>query len=124
MRDFQKRGKLRRLLESKLVLAVLAGVLLFSMWNLAVFWRKMSETGRNKEIAGERVKELEANKESLEYEIERLQSDRGIEEVLREDYGLSREGEGVIIVVEDQNALKAQVPKDTGFWAWVKGIFD
>jgi cell division protein FtsB len=122
MRDFQERGKIRRLLESRPILILLAGILLFSLWNVFGFWRKMSETEKNRQIAEEKATELEANKAHLESEIQKLESKRGVEEVLREDYGLSREGEGVIVIVEDQN--KADKEEDEkGFWAWWKNLF-
>lgn len=123
MRDFQQRGTLRRIAESKPALAVLAGIMIFSMWNLAVFWRKMNETEKNRELAAERATALEESKKHLEAQVGKLQTERGVEEVLREDFGLTREGEGVIIVVEDESEKKGLEDENKGFWGWVRGIF-
>lgn len=121
MRDFQTRGKFARLLQSKPALVFLGLLLLVSVWNLIGFWRKMNETGENRERAEERVAELTENKMKLEANIESLESDRGIEEVLREDYGLSREGEGVIVIMEDQSEEVEEEPQ--GFFGWWKNLF-
>jgi cell division protein FtsB len=122
MRNFEKKGKLMRILESQLVLVILAGALLFSLWSLVGFWQKMNETSKKRKMAEEKVLELKEGKEKLEIDIEKLQSDRGIEEILREDFGLAREGEGVIVVVEDQNK-EAEKPESGGFWGFWRSLF-
>jgi cell division protein FtsB len=123
MRDFQRRSPIRKLAESRPALAILAGILLFSMWNLAVFWRKMVETEKNREIAAERAEGLEESKKNLEAQVGKLQTERGVEEVLREDFGLSRQGEGVIIIVDEEGAETEVKAEKKGFWSWIKGLF-
>jgi len=124
MRDFQHKSPLRKIAESKPALAIIAGILIFSMWNLAVFWRKMIETEKNKELAEERAAVLEESKKNLEAQVSKLQTERGVEEVLREDFGLSREGEGVIIIVDEEGEGEEVKPENRGFWGWIKGIFE
>lgn len=82
----------------------------------------MTETKKNRELAEERAKVLEESKKYLEARVGKLQTERGVEEVLREDFGLTREGEGVIIVVEEESA-EDEPEQEKGFWGWVKGIF-
>lgn len=50
----------------------------------------------------------------LEGEIERLSTEKGVEEEIRRQYGLAREGERVFIIVdrEDEEATTTQ----EGFW--------
>src|SRR3989338_2608644 len=114
MRDFQEKGKIRRLLESRPALFIFTLLILLSAWNLIGFWQKMDETGKNRRMAEEKAAELGASKKNLEFEIGRLESDRGIEEVLRENYGLAREGEGVIVVIEDRSAEGSEAESKKG----------
>ena len=55
---------------------------------------------------------LKARAEVLEGDIEHLQSDRGLEEELRSRFDVAKEGEQVIIIVEDYDDTQARtVPR-------------
>lgn len=80
---------------------------------------KSAETATARAAAEMRLEELNERKRVLEASIADMRSDRGVEAQLREQYALGKEGEGLVIVVED--AQKAPVPK-SGFptlsWLW------
>jgi len=124
MRNFKGQKGIGDLLESKPVLIFLAVLVLVSAWSLMGFWGRMEETKKNKEIAQGKFEELEEAKLKLEADIMKLESERGVEEVLREDYGLAREGEGMIIVVEDQNKKNSEDEAEkSGFWNFFRSLF-
>ena len=123
MRNFKGKRGLGDILESKPVLVFLSVLVLVSVWSLIGFWGRMAETQKNRKTAEEKVSELAQAKIKLEADIGKLESERGIEEVLREDYGLAKEGEGMIIVMEDPNLPETEKEKPGGFWNFFKNLF-
>lgn len=69
---------------------------------------KAYQTAQNSRVlrsqAEVRMYELTEREATLKADIAALKSDRGVEEALRETYGLGREGEGVVVIVESQSA--------------------
>lgn len=78
----------------------------------------MNDTIKNKKIAEDKVYELEQRKEKLLSDIENLNTDKGKEKVFRENFGLGKEGEGMIVVVEDKSSPPVQRDEEK------KGILD
>src|SRR3989344_7785040 len=103
MRNFQRKRVWRNLMQSNPVLVLLGVLILFFAWNVFGLWNKMAETGKNRQIAEDKVTGLQQQKEELSFEIDDLNTDRGKERFFRENLGLAREGEGLIVVVEDKN---------------------
>src|SRR6185369_1185261 len=93
---------------------VLGVFILIFAWNILGFWNKMRETSRNEKIAAQKVADLQQQKEKLSSDIDSLKTEEGKEKVFRENYGLAKEGEGVIIVVDDKNAAAAGKAKSSG----------
>lgn len=124
MRNFQKSGKLRHIMQSKFFLILLAIVILFSFYNIFNFMGKMEETSKNKEIVQNKIAELEKSKGELNSEINKLKTENGIEENIREKFGLAKEGENMILVIDDKNSVDAQKKTDSGgFFSFFKNLF-
>src|SRR3989344_4174078 len=87
MINFQQKRVWTNTMRSKPVLIFFGILILIFAWNILGFWGKMEETGRNKKIAEDKVAALKQQKEKF----------------FRENFGLAKEGEGVIVVVEDKN---------------------
>jgi cell division protein FtsB len=68
------------------------------------------------------VQELRDRKEDLEGRIARLSTDRGMEEALRHRYGVAREGEGVIEIVEVAPPPDEPL-EEGGIVGWFKRLF-
>lgn len=123
MRNFQQKRGYRDILFSRPVLVFLGFLLLFFAWGVVGFLGKMQVTMQNKEMTEKRVKELQKDKEYLTYEIEKLQTKDGVEESIRAKFGLAKEGENAIIVVEEK-PQKIEVEASTGgFWGFLKNWF-
>lgn len=89
-----------RVVGRRVLLVALLVVLVFvgrGVW-------KVYDTSKNSETlraqAEMRMHELEEREARLKADIASLKSERGVEETLRETYGLGREGEGVVVIVE------------------------
>ena len=124
MRNFQQKGKWKRLLESKLALYALGLFVVFFAWNVFGFVGKMEDTIKNRKIAEAKVAGLRAQKESLSIDVERLQTDTGVEETIRDKFGLVKEGEDVIVVVDEKETDLPLVPEKKGFFSFFTRWFE
>ena len=124
MKNYDRNRKMGSIMESKPVLVLLGIVILVFAWSVVRFWNKMAETGRNKEIVENRALALRGQKVTLLTDLEKLGTDRGKEEFVRDNYGLAKEGEEVIVIVEDE-APKAEPPPSalSGFFSFIVNLF-
>src|SRR3989344_4249502 len=123
MRNFQKKRGFRNIMHSKPVLAILGVLVLFFAWGVIGFMGKMEITRQNRKVAENKIAELEERKEKLSSEIAKLKTESGVEESIREKFGLAKEGEGLIVVVEDKNPPKDQDTSSGGFFSFLKNLF-
>ena len=114
MRNFQEKNRWRRIVESKPVLALLGILILIFAWSIIGLVGKMQETAKNKKIAEDKVNELNKGKEKLSSDIAKLKTPTGLEQSIRGKFGLAKEGEGMIVVVEDKNQAETQKTADSG----------
>ena len=102
MRDFQKNKSLKRTLHSKVFLVFLGVIIVFFSYNIFGFVNKMKETEKNKQIVKEKLTSLEKSKEKLNADIAKLNTEGGVEARIREKFGLAKEGDGMILIVEEE----------------------
>ena len=111
-------------MQSKPVLFLLAILVLFFIWNMIGLFDKMQDTIKNRKIVEDKINELQKDKEKLSSDIASLNTDKGIEESIRDKFGLAKEGEGMIVVVEDKNSLEVKKnEEDKGFFSFLKNLF-
>jgi len=111
MLDFYEKRKLKQLLYSKVTLVVLllvAVALIASVWGV---YQKERETRIKRAGRAEELKELEGRAASLESEIDRLSTKRGIEEEIRGKFEVAKEGEEVIVIVDAPEDKSEQTQK-------------
>lgn len=121
MKGFQTKKSWRRFFESWPVLIILFGLVLFFALGVADFWSKARDTAHNKAMAEENLQELKKRQEKLSTDIEFIESTEGKEHIFREDFGLAREGEGVIVIIEEKKQEETQEKK--GFFRFFEKIF-
>jgi cell division protein FtsB len=63
----------------------------------------MMETSKNKNIAEKKVTELKQMKQELSENIASLNTEKGQEESIRDKFGFAKEGEEVVVIVEEKN---------------------
>ncbi len=122
MRNHQENW-FKRVLHSYFGLALLAIFILFFAWNVIKFAEKAQETAKNKKIAQEKLTELENQKTQLSGEIDKLNTEKGVEASIRDKFGLAKDGEGLVVVVDDQSKSATAPKPPTGFWAKIKSWF-
>lgn len=119
MKSFQHKRGFRNIIQSKPVLVFLVIVVVIFIFGVFSFMGKMRVVIENKEIVENKVLELENKKEQLSSDIERLKSQDGIEKSIREKFGLAKEGEGLIVIVEDKNEQKVTDTPSRGFFSFL-----
>ena len=95
-------------MESRPVLAVLIILLGAFAWGVLGFFNKMQVTRDNKKIAESKFMELKTQQEKLSSDIAKLQTEKGVEENIRDKFGLAKEGEGLIVVLDDKDNKEAE----------------
>ena len=111
------------MIESWPVLIVLGILVLVFAWGVKDFTEKMLTTRTNKETARQKLRELTEKKEMLSLDIAKLNTESGIEENIREKFGLGKDGEGLIVVVEDKNKPVVVEEKSNWFISFWKNLF-
>ncbi len=113
----------RRVVRSKYALVLLGLFILFFGWNVIKFSGRMEEISRNKKNAEEKIIALQEQKDRLVSDINKLNTDKGVEDSIRDKFGLAKEGEGLVVVVDGVNTSKSTSSEDSGFWSKIKSWF-
>lgn len=101
----------------------LALLMLFFAWGVFGLMNKMSVTIENRRLAENKVAQLKKDKEKLSSDLARLQTESGVEENIRQKFGLVKEGENMIIVVDDQNKPENKEEGRDGFFSFFSNLF-
>jgi len=106
-----------------LIAAVIIGIV-FLIQTIGLI-SKQQLTLSKKKLSKDELLELEIQKKSLEYDISTLKTEDGQEKKIREEFGLTKEGEGVILIVnkDNQEETVTQKSKNGGFWDFLKSLF-
>ncbi len=123
MRNFQEKKGWKYYLHSKLVLTLLFILLLLFAWNVFGLIGKLEDTYKNRKSEEAKITDLEKRKAQLSSDIEKLNTDKGKEEVIRQNFGLAKEGEQLIVIVDDKNKTASVPQPENGFLSWLKNIF-
>lgn len=122
MREFQEKRRREKRIYSPLVIAglvILTLVMAKASWN--VLWKK-AESERKYNEAREALQKLDAREAMLLKSIEELETETGREKEIREKFRMTKEGEELIIVL-DENRQPATSPQEEGVWSRVKSMF-
>ncbi len=115
--DFHEKRKIKRLLYSKVTLIILALLVIWLSFNVFSMYKKERDTRLRRIEQREVLDELEGREASLKEEIERLSTERGIEQEVRSKFEVGKEGEEVVIIVDnpdDEDVNKKEIEKT--FW--------
>lgn len=97
---FSQRHDPVRLLQRRIFLVILLLLVAVAVRGVWGVYQKEQESRQLRQEAELQLADLKAREASLRADISELKSDRGMEAVLRQEYELAREGEGLIVIVE------------------------
>ena len=124
MRKFQEKRNWRDIVQSRPILILLGIIVIAFTWNVYGILARMQETVKNRKIEEDKITQLEQRKDKLTNDIANLKTEKGVEENIRDKFGLVKEGEGMIVVVDDKDQASAiKATPSGGFWSFLKNIF-
>ncbi len=124
MRNFQEKRGFRHIMQSKPALVLLGIIVLVFSWSIIGLVGKAQETTRNKRIAEDKIAELQKKKFVLSSDIEKLKTDSGLEESIREKFGYAKEGERMIVVLDDTKQNQTTPAAPSGISGFFKRLFE
>lgn len=121
MTAFRERNDPLRLMGRRLLLAALAIIVISASWGVWNIYRKERESARLNTEAQARLADLQKRQTQLQADYDTLQTARGQEEALRQQYALGKRGEGLIVIVEPPKP--APIQATSSIMQWLKDIF-
>lgn len=107
MLEFQEKKKLRDILYSKITLVAIFVILVFIARATFNVYYKQKANEENLTKAKEEFAELKKREKMLNSEINRLKTDKGVEEEVRKKFMVGKAGERVIVIVNDDESNKS-----------------
>ncbi len=97
-----------RLFGRRLMILILLILVVGVAWGAWGAYKKERESAALRVEAEGQLNDLTVRQIQLDEDIANLQTDRGVEAVLREQYELAREGEGLIVIVDKPETSPSQ----------------
>lgn len=114
-----------RFWHSPFVLLLLFLFLSFFIYSVINLIDRGIDTSKKKEAILEEIEELKQKEQILNSNILKLKTEEGVEEIIREKYQVAKEGERVIIIVDNDRDVNKKYQEETrhSFWRWFCDIF-
>ena len=112
--------------HSPIALVLLFCILVFFGYKIIDLIKKERETAHKKELVLDQISNLQVRESSLTLDISKLWTEEGKEEIIREKYQVAKEGEKMVIIVDENkgNGVGQQAAgSDHNFWGWIKRMF-
>jgi cell division protein FtsB len=117
MREFQERRRLKEFLHSRYAIGFLILIIILlanAVWGISAKYAKSKEIAERAKADLETLKEREA---SLNRSIEALNTQEGKERELRDRFGVVKEGERMIVLIEEEVKSEPAAPPKKSWWA-------
>ncbi len=114
---------LRQIIYSKITVILLGFILLFMLNGTWEVFKKANSARISKNSADVDLIELEARKEYLESSIDNLNTDLGIEQEVRSKFGVAKEGEEVVVIINGIDDEDSSSVQKKSLWTRIKDFF-
>ena len=114
MFDFYEKRKARNIVYSKPMLVILAILVIAFMYSVYGALEKERETRVVKNQRAAVLEELSEREEVLQLEIDRLNTEKGIEAEIRSKFEVAKDGEEVIVIVEAPSGEEPRSNEEKG----------
>jgi cell division protein FtsB len=108
MFDFHEKRKIRRVMYSKPLIGFMVLLTLVMLRSVYERYTVEQEMEAKLEARAHELETLRSRAALLEGKVEHLKNERGIEEELRSRFDVVKEGEQVVIIVDDTEATEAE----------------
>lgn len=88
--------------------------------------QKERETNKNKISEFNKIEELRNRKETLSKDINKLNTEEGIEESVRDKFQVVKPGEKMVVIVDENvnQPILSEENIDHSFWGYIKRLFN
>ncbi len=100
MATFAKEKKFEKILYSRITVILLLIVVLFLSFSVYSVFEKRQQAQSRATVAEQEAQALSLRKAKTQTEIQNLQTNEGIEQVLRDKYRAAKDGEGLVVIVD------------------------
>jgi len=123
-RKITKERLINKIIRHPLTYIVLIGLFILFTYSAVV-------TYKNSRIAGQKTRQVETDLERLRNQeinlttsLNDMNTSFGVEKSLREKFGIIKEGEVAVIVIEEEEEPEESVEgENKGFWGFLRNIF-
>jgi len=123
MLDFKEKQILKKIIYSKFTLIFLIFLLVIVVKGVWRVYGEAKMTKENRILAQQELEELENRKRKIELKLEELNSDLGLEKEIRNKFSVVKEGEKMIMILDEKKSnYKSDLKKDN-FWSKILDWF-
>ncbi|MBX4210641.1 septum formation initiator family protein [Candidatus Parcubacteria bacterium] len=125
MLEFKQKQQFKRRLYSRSVLIVLVIIGLFfgqATWGI---YKKKHDSELKADQAIAELKALKERQKELSLDVQKLNTDRGVEEEIRDKFSVTKPNEHMVVIVDNKNTALPPLPKQSFFqkiWSWIKSL--
>jgi cell division protein FtsB len=123
MLDFQQKWKAKTFLYSRGVRIFLVVIALYSLYSTYTVYKKKQESAQDVIKAEQQLIALSAKNTVLLEDIDRLQTEEGLEAEIRSKYSVAKGSEHVVVLVEEERVAASTTIEKKSRWAKIKGFF-
>lgn len=122
MREFEKKRKIKSRIYSTFSLIVLLIIAILILRGTVGVYLKHSQSQDKVDELSEQIQDFEKRKIYLEEQISDISSEYGVEKELREKFNIAKDGEEVIIILDDEGNEKEPNEPRGSFWTDLFGL--
>lgn len=123
MLDFQQKWKVKTFIYSRGMRVFLAVLALYSIYATYQVYDKKQESAQAVVEAEQRLIALSSKNTVLLEDIDRLQTDEGLEAEIRNKYSVAKGSERVVVLVEEEPVPASTTTEKKSRWAKFKSFF-
>lgn len=125
MREFQQKGRRRKALLQKLAMLALLILLGFIIRGVVIIYGKAQQSKQELALAVRQESGLKEQDAQFQSESSYLKTSQGVEAEIRDKFDVSKQGEGVIVIVEKASDTPAVDNRNfmVKIWDSIRGAF-
>lgn len=116
MLDSQQKRKFRAILYHRLTLIILSILVIIVLHSTWIVYKKKIASENTKKISMQNVENLKLRDNEIQARIDRLATVSGVEEEIRSKFAVTKNGENMVIVIDDNEEKMATTSNKDGLW--------
>ena len=124
--EFKDKQKTKRFFYSKIVIFIIVVVIVTLIPGVYGIYIKGQESAKDRAAAERELADLKTREEMLSSRLNYVNTDRGLEEEIREKFNVAKQGESVIVLV-DKPVVASTTENDANIframWNKIKKVF-